>query len=87
MSLDRINWPLQPNGKPVPSHRKSWKAMLENKPVFCASSWKQVKQGDTKMGVWTCGYCQKKSSDSESPHRPDTLADCVNCGFTNRISL
>jgi hypothetical protein len=83
MSLDHISWPTQPNGEPVPSHRKSWKSITEGKPVFCASSWR--KQG--KMGVWTCGYCLRKSSDPDSPNQHDTLADCINCGYTNRISL
>lgn len=82
-----IIWPPLPNGKPVPAHRRSWKAMLENKPVFCASSWKEQTRGSTQIGSWICGYCQKRSTDTESPSRPDTLADCVNCGYTNRISL
>jgi len=87
MSLNSINWPALPNGSPVPDHRKSWKAITENKPVFCASSWKKRIQRGVVVGSWICGYCQKRSWDLESPQQPDTLADCPHCHYTNRISL
>lgn len=81
--MSAINWPTLPNGKPVPEHRKSWKAQFENKPVFCASSWRPM----DGMGAWTCGYCQRRSTDVHSPNQPDTIANCIHCGYANRISL
>lgn len=78
-----ITWPLLPDGSEVPTHRRSWKSQVEGYPIFCASSW--VRQGN--RGVWICGYCQRRTSDTLSPHQSDTLADCSKCGKTNRISL
>lgn len=81
-----IEWPLQPNGKPVPNHRRSWKAYAEGYPIFCASNWKRIEVKGSAVGHWVCGYCQKTSTDTLSPRQYDTLADCRKCGKTNRIS-
>ena len=69
--------------KPVPAHRKSWKTTTEGYQIYCASSWKKV----GNLGQWVCGYCQKTSTDPLSPNQYETLADCKECGRTNRISL
>lgn len=67
----------------VPSHRKSWKSYVEGYDIYLASSWRQV----GALGEWVCGYCQKTSTDPLSPSQDETLADCRQCGRTNRISL
>ncbi|MFC3982483.1 hypothetical protein [Streptosporangium jomthongense] len=69
--------------KDVPAHRKSWVSAVEGYTIYCASSWRQV----GTLGQWTCGHCQKTSTDPLSPTQPTTLADCRECGRTNRISL
>ncbi|GAT67823.1 hypothetical protein PS9374_03483 [Planomonospora sphaerica] len=67
----------------VPVHRKSWKSAVEGYDIYLASSWR--KAGD--LGEWVCGYCQQTSTDPLSPRQGETLADCRQCGRTNRISL
>lgn len=67
----------------VPTHRKSRRSDTEGHAIYCASSWTQV----GALGQWTCGSCQQTSTDPLSPHQADTLADCRQCGRTNRISL
>lgn len=69
--------------KDVPSYRKSWKSATEGHTVYCASDWRKV----GNLGEWTCGYCLETSTDPLSPRQDDTLADCRQCGRTNRISL
>ncbi|MFF3442109.1 hypothetical protein [Streptosporangium sp. NPDC002721] len=69
--------------KDVPAHRKSRKTTVEGYPVYLASSWRKV----ANLGEWVCGYCQETSTDPLSPRQDDTLADCRQCGRTNRISL
>ncbi|MFF4777492.1 hypothetical protein ACFY05_32015 [Microtetraspora fusca] len=71
------------NSNDVPIHRRSWKSYTEGYDIYCASSWVQV----GNLGQWVCGNCQKTTTDPLSPHQPDTLADCRECGRTNRISL
>lgn len=82
-----IKWPLRPNGTEVPIHRKSGAAYREGYPIFCASDWRCTNIDGRKIGHWMCGYCEKMTTDTRSPHQYDTLADCRKCGKTNRISL
>ncbi|GAA1005452.1 hypothetical protein Aple_051000 [Acrocarpospora pleiomorpha] len=67
----------------VPAHRKSRWSQTEGYDVFTASSWTRV----GGLGQWTCGYCQKTTTDPLSPYQGQTLADCRECGRSNRISL
>ncbi|WP_055477552.1 hypothetical protein [Sphaerimonospora mesophila] len=67
----------------VPAHRKSWASNTEGYDVYCASSWRKV----GNLGEWVCGYCQETTTDPLSPTQAITLADCKQCGRTNRISL
>ncbi|MEV6985005.1 hypothetical protein AB0M95_27620 [Sphaerisporangium sp. NPDC051017] len=69
--------------KPVPAHRKSWKSWTEGHNVYLASSWRKV----GNLGQWVCGYCEKTTTDPLSPYQSETLADCRECGRSNRISL
>ncbi|MFC4588634.1 hypothetical protein [Sphaerisporangium corydalis] len=76
--------PFKPRrDKAVPAHRKSWKSYVEGYPVYVATSWCNV----GGLGQWVCGYCQKTTADPLSPNQDETLADCRECGRTNRISL
>ena len=71
------------NDSVVPAHRTSWRSGTEGYTVYSASSWRNV----GGLGEWVCGYCQDHSTDSLSPTQSDTLADCRQCGRSNRISL
>lgn len=84
-----IEWPLRPNGKPVPDHRKSREAYIEGYPIFIAASYRVTNVSNVKVAHWECGYCERVATDRQSPHerRGSCLVDCNKCGKTNRIIL
>jgi hypothetical protein len=84
-----INWPLRPNGKEVPKHRRSIASLTEGKPVFVASDWRVTDVNGRKRAHWTCGYCEKITTDEKSPYcrASSCIVDCKKCGKPNRITL
>lgn len=80
-----ITWPTTPDGGETPTHRKSWKTLTEGKPVYCCSDYRVTSVGE-EVGHWMCGFCRKISTDRKSPYQYETLALCVHCRSTNRIS-